>query len=85
MTWPIAVGRMALRAVSSAPVGSAVKGPRSQLVYHASLGREAAKELRCWLLPRKDSLRDHSAAERYVNISVDEIANDLYTYHFAAR
>lgn len=38
LTWPIARGRMALRAVSSAPVGSAVKGPRSQLVHHPSLG-----------------------------------------------
>lgn len=50
---------MALRAVSSAPVGSAVKGPRSQLVHHPSLGTEAARELRCWLLLRKDSFRDH--------------------------
>lgn len=50
---------MALRAVSSAPVGSAVKGPRSQLVHHLSLGREAARELKCWLLLRKVSFRDH--------------------------
>lgn len=79
---------MALRAVSSAPVGSAVKGPRSQLVHHASLGREAAKELRCWLLLRKDSFRNHLVPERYVNISVDEttmVYIGLYTYHLAVR
>lgn len=52
---------MALRAVSSAPVGSAVKGPKLEAGSFITLpwGREGARELRCWLLLRKDSFRDH--------------------------